>query len=97
MLTLRPRGAKAACISPRSPGASGHLHSEAPADEDQQGGALFAPHPLGPLIPLRVDTPFDLHVLAVPGIGGVLLLGYASVGVRAVTMSPGGGVMPPVR
>lgn len=40
--------------------AAGQFHSEAPADEDQQGGALFASHPLSPLIALRVNAPLDL-------------------------------------
>ncbi len=50
----------------------GQFHSEAPVDEDQQGGALLANHPPSPLFALRMDTPFDLYVLAMTRIGGIL-------------------------
>lgn len=52
--------------------AAGEFTPEAPADEDQDGCAFLALHPLRPLVADRVDAPLDLYVLAVPRVFGVL-------------------------
>lgn len=52
--------------------ASREFDAKSPTDEYEEGGAFLTPHPLLPLIAGRVDTPLDLHSLAVTRIRDVL-------------------------
>lgn len=52
--------------------ASCEIHAKPAADEHQESGALFTPHPLQTLVATRVDAPFDLHRLGVTGIVDIL-------------------------
>lgn len=52
--------------------ASWQFHPEPAADQQKQGRALLARDPLRALVALGVDGPFDLNIVAVPGISGRL-------------------------
>jgi hypothetical protein len=48
------------------------VYPEPAADQQKQGRALLARHPLRTLVALGMDGPFDLNIIAAPGIIGGL-------------------------
>jgi len=51
---------------------AGEFNTEASADENQEGCTFLTLHPLQSLIAAGMDTPLDLHSLAVTRIANVL-------------------------
>jgi hypothetical protein len=75
--------------------ALGQVHPEPAAEQQKQGRALLARHPLRTLVTLGMDRPFDLNIITVPGHhpGGFENAKAATVnkGVcRGITQTPAG-------